>query len=612
MAFLQKIKSLFQPNKEDEQIEKIVEVKYFTGHLPNTILVKIINMVMNDYLPQEIGNVKKVDLFLQKFMLLNKNIKNNVMTRLISNSVFNIFNRDTLETYLRFINYIEFKSLYIRSDLKASNPLVSNLNEKLLTNPKDIQFHFLRVDSKLFKWFKVFLSGSLIQSLNSFTIVCQEPDQLTTDDSNNFKEIESNKFNLETLELYIDTFIFYENLFTIVNPEHLKNLKIIDSQDVSIGTGIPTIVDDFPHKYMYKFTNLITLEISSTFYFLNSELCEVFKLNPFLEKFTFTLAYFGSMVECDPTVFFNAIQDHPKLRELSLTFMNVGMRSIPIDQLVNYLSTNTVLETLVYFANIPPPTIPKSKIRNQTLKSLVINPVHYKFLLTCWEIENPQLTSLSLHHNDTLFNINNSTWPTKFPNLQNLTIHQIKKDLNKWVNENLNLVLIHCKKLQVLHTSSEKYEPKCTYDKRIFQLICSSNLVELSIEGDNVDKFNHTIFETNIPTLKKVVLYGITWNDSTMNAIVNNKTVEHLTFFLLNSDRPCPFKFLIHLLQKNKTLKHLNMNSILFEYANLSQFPEFIQVIRDNQTLLSLDLFSIMFPPQYVVEYEKVCNEKLL
>ncbi|KYR02181.1 hypothetical protein DLAC_00996 [Tieghemostelium lacteum] len=563
--------------------------EYFKGQIPNILLIKIFNLILNELYHQSFSVFqKRIDSFLCKTVLLDKNIKENVMIKMKTNNNFEIPKYKPeyrIKWFFRVHKYIEFQNFTIYYKIVSfDHPLVCKFRDYLQSSKKTIILESIKVKEhpkdkllSLFKDFKIELNTlSLINNGNEFECVHKDIDF---------------KLNIKNLSVS-SKYQWYWEYFI---PESLKKLKINDYSNLND----PRFVIGLD-----SFRSLTNLTISVNTFGLPMELCNVINLNVSLESFKYTVYSIGLL---DFTEFLTSIQDHPSLKSLSLSLNGCTFKSFT--PFAIYLNNNKILETLIMTHRNINPMDEMDKdlpILNSTLRYLEIN-CEVLDIVNRWQSVNTSLTELNCIQTDYDPKILWNHVPNQFPNLTTLSLFnlKIKDDL---IQSFINSELQSFKKLKYLYIQCASIETS----KILFNRILSINLVELAVNDQFLSSRSVVVlFESNHPTIKKVNLSHVEWSDNLSNSIVNNQTIENLNIVPTKPSPINQFNFLSNLLRNNKTIHHLDI-PFDFPKNETSQFPLFLRNLQRNQTLFSFFVYSQnSVPEKFQSQFTSILNQKL-
>ncbi|KYQ90553.1 hypothetical protein DLAC_09179 [Tieghemostelium lacteum] len=599
-------------NKRDDI--KVVEIQYFTGQLPNIILIKILNMVLEDLNWKSDYTILRC--FVEKFKYMNKNIRDNVITKMKLGR-YGIYDKSSLNWYLKLIKYISFSEISFNPNfLDLSDPLLPQLKEHLLQEKKMLSFNTSGIESGFRDWLINYLDGVYQDTIHSLMVYYTPLHSQTPKDLGIFFEKDGEKplrLNIDALELYVENSPFsthYPAFMEIINQDTLRTLSIRDIDTNYLGE---ISLKDFPFTSISRFSKLHILKISVTNTVLTKVTGEMVKQNQLLKEvhLSHTLRYNGNQISIDFSEFLGDIRDHPSLQLLDIRLRGCGIPNSSYEAMIDYLSHNKVLESLTFITNadvIGVTHSPNRSIQNTTLRYLETIPSILQNL-NFWGCENPLLKELHLtSYSCTLSHPNQWKNMIKlFPNLSKLSILEVPDDYLMWMSHVTIESIQSCKlKELIIHINDHQYF--IDLPLQICKLIGESKIEYFNAEGFNIPAKSALPILQDHPTLKAVKLYGVILDDQLADSIINNKVIEdlHISFYYEIKDH---LKFFCNLLTNNQTLRYLILYNLIFEKKE-SLLPTILDAIKYNQSLKYLDIPETRLPPLFKKQFQQLCKEK--
>ncbi|KYR02892.1 apoptosis inducing factor [Tieghemostelium lacteum] len=601
-------KSNLVNQKDRAAIEK--ENINFQSTLPNIILIKILNHLLDDlYFIQHHHRLRR---FIKVFSLINKDFKKNILTKVIIYSKYCIEKSHNIEEFLKLSKYITFSDgIYFYASEKTiiTKELMGTLKEYIYTHNIPFHVNCNNIENGLKKYMIEYLDDVYKDQLKSIIVSRIRKPSTPVDRIMYKSNKEKVKLNsIESITLFPNKEITpYQNIIDCINPLTVRSLNVI-SQMVMEGY----------HNLTTPFKHLKTLHFTTIFYQQIPLIATIVQQNTLLENFDFSMGYNGNE-QFSLSPLFNALRSHSSITKI-IMYIEDGNHAEISEQLVDYLNSNKTLTELVYnitldldleSSNFIP--LPKSKITNQTLKSIIV-PVPIFNIFELWQNVNPKM--MKIHNFATSFTSNVSYTDidyTKivslFPNLTNLIIRNIQLDHVNWIDNLCGLALPKLP-LTILILQFDDYL-KLPNMNIISSIQNSRTLVNLSISiNDQTDPLD--LFKNSIPTLNFVSIKKVKMSDSIAKAIWDNRNITSLDISFY--DFPNEITFLTNLITINKTIQHLTYNFLtsLLPYSDNSLLPTFLSSLENNQTLKYLSLIPMPFLSPYNDTFFQLKNTKMI
>ncbi|KYQ90519.1 hypothetical protein DLAC_09144 [Tieghemostelium lacteum] len=585
-------------SKEDilkiEDVNDYVEYKseYFRYQLPNILLIKIFNLILVDLYDRNFSIYqKRIDCFLSKTVLLDKNTKENVLTKMKVNSTFEVplaKPEPVISWYLRVKDYINFTSITVYQEtLALDHFLVQQFKDCLQSSTKPIILKTRVIQQNPKDMLISLFSNCKIEPL-VHNISILNPDGIQFISIHKDTEL---KLNIHKLYISSVQDWYWENF----NPDALKKLKITENSNRSN-----------PYYFVQgfdSFRNLSKLKITVWSFGLNEDICNIINQNKGLEVFHYFVFVLGAV---DFEDFLTSIKDHQSLRTMNLRLS--GGTFFSLNPFSEYLCRNNIIRELSLTNRSGYQFVDEivEPILNSALESVFINSGCVG-ILDSWQMVNPSLRELTCIVTEKDTKISWKHINKTFPNLSSLSLACIVK--HDYITSSL------CEYDLKKFSNLKKLSLDCALREScnlILKCILSTKLEEISILNQVISGNSLiTLLDSNHPTIKKVDVSEVEWSESLSISIVNNKTIEYLSMQLHKHSTINQLPFLCNLLSKNQTLHHFHF-PLSFPTNEESQFPIFLKYLKRNQTLISFKVYSpITIPQKFICEYIKIYNTKL-
>ncbi|KYQ90557.1 Ras GTPase [Tieghemostelium lacteum] len=587
------VKENDESDKEKEVIEQ--ENIYFQGKLPDILLVKIFQMAYDNFFC--IIFVHKYEImesFLKIFALLSKSINEHVLAKLFTKSYL-IDSQITFKKYYQITKFIpNFEIVQLDNRVALNNPNYSQMLAELGSRGHPV---YVTVSN----------SRSLIplveHSCNINTLGLQiNRDEvfLASDNDDTLEPLQLEKLQLKQLEklgffgINMDYTSRFKILLSSISNETLRELILFSSSmSAPIGNSI---------QFFQRFTNLTKFNVSGSSFFINHDILQIVLLNQSLVKLFLCTGVWGELQN-----FFTSIIDHKSLKFIDLR-LEGAVSTIFLSNLIEYLSKNSVLESLVFLEtkkdkNIKREIPTTTTIKNSTLKSITFEPNTYDFI-EYWSTENPNMTNISLNYDGS--EVKNSSGRTKvpklFPNIQKFSVSY----MDGFCGSLCQPILSECKNLDTLIICSESTETGIVHHD-FYKMVMFSKLITLELTSFLLDTSALCLFQ-NHPTLKHLKIGSIAWSTDFENTIIQNQTLTSLILSIIPNF--IDIHFLIELLSKNSTITKFCSGAAIIDESK--SFPLFFKAIQSNDSIKYLDIKSHLFPLDMEEEYKNLCNKKLI
>ncbi|KYQ90554.1 hypothetical protein DLAC_09180 [Tieghemostelium lacteum] len=596
---------LKKQNSKNDNITDNINNQYFKGQLPNTILIKIINIILADIFSHSYQDITLS--FMRKFMYLNKNIRDNVLTKLKVDKKYILYDIRSLKFYLLIYKYISFKRVAINV------ALLPQLNQHLITENKPISLYIYNNELELLNEYPKL-------TINKLEIYYRGWDETKP---NHILQ----KLPVETLSISDSSGVCvhsYPYIMDNIAPDTLRKLNIIQ---IMIPDDYNPIVNEFQLSSIKRYFNLTSIYISLECKSLDIlSLTELVQQNHQLEKFTFKMNSHSSQNNSTMwySTFFQGIQNHPSLKKLEIWISTINPN---IESLNSYLSNNKVLEKFIFIliknihSETTNNTINTTQNLNHTLKYISMN-LSTLYMLNFGSCINTHLQELIIHINvsEHGFIENFKHWNqtiSSFPNLRKLTIHNatsdtsisalIKLSIFNWISKICSLVISICK-LESLHLKFDSSSNISEVDfVNLFQELSKSRLLtSLYLSDCSLSSKSSIILFRDLPSLMILESQHI-YLDSTVEAlIINNKTIECINIVLSGNTEDGNLNFIYNLLTRNQTLKFLKLGTLKFTPSEVEKLPILLDAIKQNQSLKTFN------SPIHIKQLKELFNQKLI